>query len=193
MAELARGAEAVIREDERGVVKKRVPKRYRHPSLDERLRRERTDLEARLLRAAREAGVHVPEVVDVGEFELVLERVEGSVLRDVFEDERELWPRLGADIARLHRRDVIHGDLTTSNVVLRDGPVFIDFGLGTFSDRTEDRATDLRLLEQVLESTHADVAEEAREAILGGYAEEADDPDAVLERLEEVRERGRYR
>lgn len=193
VAEIGHGAEATLRLDDGRVVKDRAAKRYRHPALDERLREERTDTEARLLRAAREAGVQVPEVLDVGKTTLTLEHVEGPVLKDEFVDRDDLWERIGADIARLHRRNVIHGDLTTSNIVVRDGPVFLDFGLGTFSERVEDRATDLRLLEQVLDSTHPAVADEAMAAIIRGYRDESDDAETVLDRLDAVRGRGRYR
>lgn len=190
----AEGAEATITVEGSTVVKDRHAKRYRHPVLDERLRTERTDLEARLLRKARTAGVPVPAVESVEETRIVMERVTGTVLRDVFAEREELWPVIGEHVARLHRRDIIHGDLTTSNMVVDgDDLVFIDFGLGSFSDRTEDRATDLHLLRQMLHSSHTDVAEEAMAAILDGYREESGDGEAVVERMRAVAKRGRYK
>ncbi|MDY6776520.1 MAG: KEOPS complex kinase/ATPase Bud32 [Candidatus Nanohaloarchaea archaeon] len=194
MKEIARGAEAVVRVRDGNIVKERVEKGYRHPSLDDRLRRERTDLEARLMEKARRAGVRVPAVEREGDYTLVMDRVEGDVLRDVFTEERDSWGEVGDSVARLHGRSIIHGDLTTSNMILSDGKVyFIDFGLGFFSDRVEDRATDLHLLKEVLESTHTDVSEEAMGEILESYREFSGDAVEVLERYREIDERGRYK
>lgn len=128
------------------------------------------------------------------EFTLSMDFIDGDKLRDVFEERNDLWPRIGKNIARLHTRDIIHGDLTTSNMILTDGEVcFIDFGLGFFSQRVEDRATDLRLLRQVLEATHHTVWERAWEAILDGYRDTSDQAEDVMERLEEAESRGRYK
>lgn len=191
---VAEGAEASIYREDGTIVKRRHRKEYRHAELDERLRKERTDNEARLLQKSRQAGVRAPEVRETGETEMVMEEVGGRLLKDVFEEENRAWPLIGEGVARFHGRDIIHGDLTTSNMILSGGEVyFIDFGLGFFSDRIEDRATDLHLLKEVLESTHTGVAEEAMEAVLEAYREESSEAEEVLERFEEVEERGRYK
>lgn len=193
METMSKGAEATLYRDDRAVVKQRHQKKYRHSELDERLRRERTDREARLLQAAREAGVNVPDVEETGEFELRMEMVTGTVLKDVAGERSEMWPAIGESVARLHRRNVIHGDLTTSNMIVQDEELYlIDFGLGFFSERVEDRATDLHLLQEVLESTHPDLAEDAMDAVLAAYREESDDAAAVVDRFDEIEERGRY-
>ncbi|MFB6294892.1 MAG: KEOPS complex kinase/ATPase Bud32 [Candidatus Nanohaloarchaea archaeon] len=187
------GAEARVTVESDAVVKERISKQYRHDALDERLRRERTEQEARLLEKARQAGVNVPAVEEVDGFNLRMERVDGAVLRDVFEDRTGVWPAIGEAVARLHDRNIIHGDLTTSNMLLQGGDVyFIDFGLGFFSERVEDRATDLHLLKEVLDSTHTAVADAAMDDILAAYRGQADDADAVLERFDEIEGRGRY-
>ncbi len=190
----ARGAEAEITFQEGEVLKERVEKGYRHPDLDERLRGERTEKESRLLQRARQAGVRVPGVDVEDDFTLVLEEIGGELLKEVFEERTEAWEEVGRGVGRLHGRNIVHGDLTTSNMILEDGEVyFIDFGLGFFSERTEDRATDLHLLKEVLESTHTEVAEEAMEEILEGYREEFEEAEEVMERYREVEGRGRYR
>ncbi len=193
MNEIAQGAEAVISLDGGKVVKERIEKGYRHPDLDERLRRDRTDLERRLLEKASGAGVKVPEILNSSDFKLEMERIEGQKVKDVIENKIELCKDIGESIARLHSSDIIHGDLTTSNMLLKDGQIyFIDFGLGFFSQRVEDRATDLRLLRQVLRSTHFEIAEEAFDRILDSYLSFYDRGEEVVERLEEMSDRTRY-
>ncbi len=187
------GAEACITFDPPHAIKTRKPKQYRHTTIDTRLRQERTEKEARLLEKAAQAGVAVPTVVKQEKTELVMDLIDGEKLRDIFEERDDLWTAVGENIARLHAQDIIHGDLTTSNILVKGGELyFIDFGLGFFSQRVEDRATDLRLLEQVLQSTHYKVAEEAFQAILDGYSEGYGGSDEVLEQLEEVKSRRRY-
>ncbi len=194
METISKGAEAVIRADGDTVVKDRVEKRYRHRALDDRLRRGRTDREARLLAKAAQAGVAVPSVEAVEGTTLTVEHVDGTPLRDCLDDALDVCRDVGAAVARLHSADIIHGDLTTSNMLLHDGTVhIIDFGLGFFSDRVEDRATDLHLLEEVLDSTHTAVADEAMQLVVAGYRETTADADAVLDRLTDVAARGRYR
>lgn len=190
---IGKGAEAELRRDGDRLVKERVVKGYRHPDLDRRLREERTEQEARLLERAKQAGVQTPDVIDQDGTSLVMSFIDGDKLRDIFEDREDLWERIGSDIGRLHDRDIIHGDLTTSNIIVHDDePVFIDFGLGFFSQRTEDRATDLRLLYQVLEATHYTVTDAAFGAIVDGYQGQYSASEEVLDRLEDINERGRY-
>lgn len=193
MNKVAQGAEAVISVEDGSIIKERIDKGYRHEVLDKKLRKDRTDLERRLMEKAAKAGVKVPEIRDSSDFSLEMERIEGEKLREVLEDRLELCREIGESIARLHSSDIIHGDLTTSNMMLKDDEVyFIDFGLGFFSQRVEDRATDLRLLWQVLESTHFGIAEEAFERIIEAYSQNYDCSEEVLDRLEDIDARGRY-
>ncbi len=187
------GAEARVNIGAETAVKERVPKQYRHDDLDERLRTERTEQEARLLEKARQAGVNVPDVEQAGDTELTMETIDGDVLGQVFASRPGVWADIGEAVARLHNRNIIHGDLTTSNMIVDGEELYlIDFGLGFFSERVEDRATDLHLLKEVLDSTHTAVAEEAMEAVLAAYREEGGDVDDVIDRFEEIEGRGRY-
>jgi len=184
------------------LVKHRIPKRYRVGELDERLRDSRTVLEARLLSDAKRAGVPTPAIyeVDREETRLVMEFVEGERVKSVLEEmnsseRRKLCELIGRQIARLHLAGIIHGDLTTSNMIrTRDGRVyFIDFGLGEYSSSVEARGVDLHLLKRTLRSTHHRVAKESFEAVVAGYEREfGREAKEVIRRVEEIERRGRY-
>lgn len=199
-----RGAEATIHSTHflgAAVLEKhRVRKGYRHDGLDARLRDERTRDEANLLAAARRAGVPVPVVLDVDRkgARLLLEPVEGRLLRDMLADAQaaERMRALGQIVARLHDAGIAHGDLTPSNVLARDGGkpsdlVLLDFGLGQFTEDIEARGVDLHLVEETLAAGHPDAAPLIA-AFLDGYRT-GPNPEAALRRLEEIRQRGRYR
>ncbi len=207
MTDRIHGAEATIDDAEflgrACLTKRRVPKSYRHPALDARIRDERTRDEANLLIAARRASVPVPIVYDIDRDQatLTLQTIPGEPLRSVLESDdadaaRSRIHHLGTLVARLHAGGVTHGDLTTSNVLVPDAAdpesmVLIDFGLGQATEEGEPRAVDLHLLEEALEATHPDAAD-LMEAAIDGYRDFAK-ADDVLRRLEAVRERGRYR
>ena len=190
-----RGAEATVSIDEDGVEKRRTPRAYRHPELDQRLRRERTRAEARLTSAARRAGVPTPLVLDVDlrETTLTLQHVGTCELREAVTDERVR--KVTRHLARLHGAGLVHGDPTTRNVrVATDGTepevLLIDFGLGYHSDSPEDHAMDLHVLAGSLRGTEDD-AERLLECAIESYREHGDP--AVLDRLEDIAGRGRYR
>ncbi len=186
----ARGAEAVIEEAGEFVVKRRVNKRYRNASLDRRLITERTRAEARLLAAARRAGVATPIIRDVTADTILMERIEGDVLKYVMTPEN--LRKAGVAVGHLHGAGIVHGDLTTSNMIVRDGRcVVIDFGLAHVSSEVESRGVDLHVLFQTLEST-TDAFAELRAAFVEGYAEAFPGADEALAREHEVELRGRY-
>src|SRR3989304_6946119 len=165
MAEKIRqhGAEALIilDDDEKKVIKRRIKKSYRLPQIDEEIRKLRTRSEAKLLLKASRL-VSVPEIKNVDEEskEISIEFLEGKKLSEYLdsfsrEDQKKICKMMGKKIARLHDSDIIHGDLTTSNMILKDEKVFfIDFGLGFSSHKIEDKAVDLHLLRQALEARH---------------------------------------
>ncbi len=186
------GAEAVVSlEPESGYVqKRRLPKRYRHPTLDERLRQERTTLEARLTSLARRHGVPTPVIqdVDLREATLEFEYVGEMDLQDELTEPRVRI--VGEYLATLHAAGIVHGDLTTRNVRIEDGRTYlIDFGLGYHTDHVEDYAMDLHIFEGSLIGTASDP-----EALLAAFREgyRAVGQERVLERLAAVQDRGRY-
>ena len=100
---------------------------------------------------------------------------------------------IGEQISKLHDNNIIHGDLTTSNMIVKEGKVyFIDFGLGFISNKIEDKAVDLHLLKQALESKHHENWEESFNEILRGYNKSKNFKD-VINRLDKVERRGRYK
>ena len=187
------GAEATVDVGET-VRKRRTPRAYRHPDLDERLRRERTRGEARLLNRARRAGVPTPLVrdIDLEATALTLQRVGDAELRADVTPARVR--QVATYLARLHDAGIVHGDPTTRNVRVwtdtrGDPVVLIDFGLGYHSDHPEDHAMDLQVLRGSLRGTEAD-ADPLVTAVVEAYRA-AGDP-AVLDRLREIEQRGRY-
>lgn len=185
--EIARGAEAVLVRTQGGIAKRREPKAYRHPLIDERLREQRTRAEARALVRAKAAGVRVPEVLEVARTTLLLEHLEGNPLSQEFSHGEEIGKMLGT----LHDAGIIHGDPTTSNMIVSEAGIsLIDFGLSYHSMRIEDRAVDLHLLRQSLESNHPGCAADAFAAVLVGYRA-SPDAEQTIARLEKVGARGR--
>lgn len=111
----------------------------------------------------------------------------------------QLAERVGHILARMHDEDVIHGDLTTSNMLLRpvvEGRepelVLIDFGLSYISALPEDKGVDLYVLEKAFLSTHPNT-EQLFEKLLKSYTASSKKSAAVIKKLDEVRLRGRKR
>ncbi|NJE31209.1 Kae1-associated kinase Bud32 [Thermococcus sp. 18S1] len=185
------------------IIKHRVPKRYRIKEIDERLRKERTVREARVLHRAKEFGVNCPYVyeVDTRDMKIAMEFIDGERLKELLErlpmEERlPLCREIGRQIGRLHEAGVVHGDLTTSNMIFRDGKVYlIDFGLADFDPTLEAQGVDLHLLKRAMESTHYTWFEKGFEAVLEGYAEVRGEEKAeeIRAKIEEIESRGRYR
>ena len=203
---LYRGAEAdLFRGSWEGldaVFKVRKPLPYRLPELDETIRRQRTIHEAQMIGGAKEAGVSVPHLyfVDPATSTMVMEFVDGDRLKDVVPglSQREMddvFRLLGREIARLHTSGIMHGDLTTANVVRKDGRlVFLDFGLSIRSDRIEDHAVDLRLIKETLSGAHSKIAQAAFTSLLEGYRDGVGTARAkfVQTQLSSIERRGRY-
>ena len=199
MQMLSTGAEASVHAAGNRVYKHRAVKSYRHPLLDQKLRMERMHREANLLVKLAKLGVPAPRLLEQDEERatLVMERIPGKMLRDVLARNGNRYAtELGALIARLHAADIIHGDLTTSNVMVRTVPkelVLIDFGLSYVSQKVEDRAVDLHLLRQALESKHHRIAATCYAAVIAAYRKHYRNARAVLARLAQVEQRGRYK
>jgi len=186
------GAEATVTVEDGRVRKERQPRTYRHPTLDERLRTERTREEARLTSEARRVGVPTPVVHDVDPKEgvLVFERVGERDLREALTLDRVR--DVGRHLATIHDAGFVHGDPTTRNVrVSEDRTHLIDFGLGYYTGHAEDHAMDLHVFAQSLAGT-ADDAEHLQEAAEDAYRDASERGDAVLDRLREIEGRGRY-
>ncbi len=199
---MRRGAEAIIYLDEwRGrkvVVKRRVRKRYRIKEIDDAIREQRTKREAMLMMAARAAGVGVPIIYDlrIKEKEIVMQYLDGERIKDVIDGKGETWKRkvcreIGKAIAKLHSNSIIHGDITTSNMIWMNNKLyFIDFGLGAKSREDEDRGVDLHLLMEAFKAAHRD--ERLFGWVIEAYEENFDEAANVIKKVEDIARRGRY-
>jgi len=233
---IQQGAEAVIKQKDGKVIKERISKSYRIPEIDERIRKLRTRSEAKLLKKAGEI-IPTPEIFESNENskEILMDFVKGKKLSEYLgnfplEKQKEICRQIGENIAKLHDAEIIHGDLTTSNMIFVEEPItsnpvlkkssplsisprsastksgakqsivsesepiifFIDFGLGYISKKFEDKAVDLHLLRQALESRHFEHWETLFKEVLKGYSKSKDSK-IVLEKLKAVEKRGRYR
>ncbi|SNQ62394.1 Kae1-associated kinase Bud32 [Candidatus Methanoperedens nitratireducens] len=190
MAVIASGAEAVISLEGDTIIKTRIQKRYRLKEIDENLRRERTRTEARLISEARRCGVPTPIIRDVVDYEIRMEYINGTALKNIITP--ALSERTGELVGRLHTCGIVHGDLTTSNILFKDGKLFlIDFGLAYLDKSVEARGVDIHVLFQTYESTHEN-HEELIEAFKREYRRTFRDAEEVIERVKEIEARGRY-
>lgn len=202
-----KGAEAsLFLEDWHGrkvIMKRRLPKKYRLPAIDEKIRNFRTVHESKLLHYAKEAGVPTPTIfmVDLVDSNIIMEFVEGKqmkqILNDLSSEERlRISRHVGELIGRLHDSNIIHGDLTTSNMILTPSSkiVLVDFGLGEISHELELRGVDLHLMKRAFQSTHFRHAEECFDAILEAYGAMvgAEMRKEVSGKIREIEKRGRY-
>lgn len=201
---LKQGAEAILYIDkfdgQKVLVKERIKKDYRIPQIDEKIRRERTRQEIKLLTEARSIGVLTPKILssDEKENKIVMEYIEGKILKDFLNSAKEnqikkVCEEVGELIGKLHSHGIIHGDLTTSNIILSGEKIFfIDFGLGIFSDRTEDKGVDMNVLQEALKSTHYKVLKTCWENIVKGYRQSYEKAEQVLKKVDEIEKRARY-
>ena len=218
---IAQGAEAKIFLDEKNnlITKERVSKSYRIKEIDSKIIKQRTKAETKLLSKVSEI-VNAPKPIDSKEInKIIMPFIEGKKLSEYLDDfslaeQKKICKQIGESVAKIHGADIIHGDLTTSNMILinsnseRSEPVggrvgkspvykkfkifFIDFGLGYISQKVEDKAVDLHLLKQALEAKHFKNWEILFKEFCKGY-EKNTEHKKVFERLTAVERRGRYR
>jgi TP53 regulating kinase-like protein len=185
------------------IVKVRFPKKYRPVELDEKIRSYRTVHEPQLMHEAKKAGVPTPTIflVDMKNTAITMEFVEGKQMKQVLPhvsrmEKQRLCVSVGVLIGKMHKRGVVHGDLTTSNMIVSSGgKIFlVDFGLGEKNTEVETRGVDLHLMKHTLQSTHHKFAEECFKHVLKGYSEVLGGEDAkkVIEKMREIERRGRY-
>jgi TP53 regulating kinase and related kinases len=185
------------------IVKVRIPKKYRPEALDMQIRSYRTVHEPQLMHEAKQAGVVTPLIymVNVPQAAIVMEYVEGRQVKQLLNaagkhERHALCVRIGESTARLHRHGLIHGDLTTSNMILNpEGKLFfVDFGLGEKNIELEAQGVDLHLLKRALQSTHYQFWEECFHSVLCGYTSilGIEQAEKVYEKIREIERRGRY-
>ena len=197
---LSQGAEAEIILEGDFIIKDRISKKYRHPELDKKIRKRRTKSEAKLLiKASQIINSPTPFFQPDGSYQIKMSFIEGKRLSEKLNNfplkkQKEICKEMGKSVAKLHKKDIIHGDLTTSNMILNEKLFFIDFGLGYISRKIEDKAVDLHLLKQALEAKHFENWEILLKEIFRAYKEEyPEDAEKIFQRIKAVERRGRYR
>ncbi|EGZ17172.1 hypothetical protein PHYSODRAFT_504064 [Phytophthora sojae] len=211
---ISQGAEAKVFETDFAgrpcIVKERIKKSYRLSVLDKKLSHRRLVQEARCILKCRRAGVLTPAIflVDEDKSRLYLEKVQGGSLKDYLRRAYKLADpkygpmalkkayQIGAAIAKMHDADIVHGDLTTSNMMLSSDDAtdvtMIDFGLANSQPLPEDKAVDLYVMERAFASTHVN-SELLVEEVLRAYRAKSRRSDAIFQKLSQVRLRGRKR
>jgi TP53 regulating kinase-like protein len=185
------------------IIKVRIPKKYRPDALDKQIRSYRTLHETQLMHEAKVAGVPTPLIymVNIPEASIIMEYIEGQQIKQTLNgtpklQRQELCVKIGELIGKLHVRGLIHGDLTTSNMIINsdDKIFFVDFGLGEKNIEVEARGVDLHLMKRALQSTHFQFWEECFKNVLAGYSSVLGDEttEKVYEKIKEIERRGRY-
>ena len=182
------------------ISKIRKERKYRQPILDKRLRKRRTINEARMLIEVKNLSVLTPIVyyLDISKSEIIMQYMKGKRVKELLLEDGEHMDKcieIGKNIGNLHQGGIIHGDLTVSNFIKYQNKIaIIDFGLSIKSQRTEDFAMDLHILNQTLNNYYTDKSIKFFEWILLGYEEICGAPHLtkVLKRINELEKRGRY-
>ena len=184
------------------VVKRRVRKAYRNEQLDEGIRKERTVKETSIIHESKVAGARTPSILglDMEHSSIIMTFIDGSLARNVVDTMsatvlNSLLEELGRQVGHLHSAGIVHGDLTTSNIILsRDTkPFLIDFGMAGRSTESEDFGTDLHLLQRSLTATHALDPASSLKRVAKGYREIVGKrAEQNLRKAAEIARRGRY-
>ena len=222
---LAQGAEAIISLKENQITKNRIKKSYRIKELDDKIRKSRTKAEAKIINKLINV-IPVPKIIKTDDRqEIIMEYIDGKKLSENLESlDYKLISKIIADnITKMHDQGIIHGDLTTSNMIYVENynsnkklnnkteaslkqssklninkdtdkseqVYFIDFGLGFHSQKIEDKAVDLHLLQQALEAKHFTIWQVCFKIILDNYKPEKSKD--ILQRIKVIESRGRYK
>ncbi|XBW36960.1 hypothetical protein QEN19_002540 [Hanseniaspora menglaensis] len=210
--------------DKEYIIKYRPFKKYRHEQIDRVITKKRTVGECRcLVKLSNMEGINVPQFIASDPHNgFIWQSKIGQTLKDgtfsnlrnflwlnnndknaYTEEVKQVLLNVGKQIGILHTNQYVHGDLTSSNIVLQQEdcngkwvPFLIDFGLSGYSTLVEDKGVDLYVLERAILSTHSLYAEKYNEWLLEGYKQayqDQEDLTQVLKRFEEVRLRGRKR
>ncbi|XP_053618534.1 EKC/KEOPS complex subunit TP53RK [Plodia interpunctella] len=212
------------------LIKERFKKNYRHPDLDATITKERIKNEARSIVRCKTAGVKTPALylVDFERRRIYMQHFENSItIKDFIinvvkkhvenrdGDKKDclkvVAKLIGETVRKMHENNIIHGDLTTSNMLLIEKCEFndaverkwlrtdnfelvmIDFGLSFIDSSTEDKGVDLYVLERALISTHNDCPGLFEEILYAYKKFRKNNVQEIISKFEEVRARGRKR
>ena len=207
MVLIKKGAEASLYlenwNNRKVIMKKRLPKKYRNQELDNSIRSQRTINESHIIHKAKKAGVSTPTIfmVDVANSNIIMEYIKGKQIKEILEEvskkeRNKICENIGKMIGKLHKNGIIHGDLTTSNMILTpyNKIVFVDFGLSERSIELEPKGVDLHLMKRTLNSTHFKHAKESYNSVMEGYSKimTKNELKKINKKIEEIEKRGRY-
>jgi TP53 regulating kinase-like protein len=185
-------------DNDSAILKTRKTKPYRHPILDDRIRKQRTIREAAIISEAKSFGIRTPLVyqVNTNDCTILMQQIDGVLVRNLKGAKlKSACTEIGKITATLHKNGIVHGDLTTSNFISKNNKIYaIDFGLAQKSIRVEDHAVDLRLYKEILSSAHVQVMETLWNAFLNGYKSiiGTERFNKILNQLSIIEGRGRY-
>jgi len=176
------------------ISKLRNPKKYRNITLDNLIRVRRTIHEATMLNDVKTTGIKTPFIyfLDPKRAEIIMEYIEGENVKEILSP--EIGFEMGKYVSILHNKNIIHGDLTTSNFIKRKDELYIiDFGLSSYSQRIEDMAMDIRIIKEILSSAHIQIFYQTYERFLKGYELTTNyNFNRILNVVKEIEARGRY-
>jgi Kae1-associated kinase Bud32 len=192
---IQQGAEAIISLKDNQIIKNRVFKSYRIQELNNKLITRRTKSEAKIIEKLKNI-IPVPKIISINKEnnQIVMEYINGKKLSETLEslDYKKICKQIAETITKMHDFGVIHGDLTTSNMIFKDEKVyFIDFGLGFHSNKIEDKAVDLHLIQQALNAKHFSISEICFNTILNNYKPK--EYKKIIQRIKVIESRGRYK
>ena len=197
-----KGAEADLYKTEwqnsKAILKIRKTKTYRNPSLDSKIRKQRTIKESQMISFVKSLGVPTPLIhfVNLKTSSITMQEIPGNTVHDLPESRIvELSAEIGRLVGILHKNGVMHGDLTTSNFILFKKTVFvIDFGLSQNTIKPEDHAVDLRLIKEILNSAHAKIMVLSWKNFLHGYKNVVGNSyySKITKLVIDIESRGRY-
>ena len=199
---IKKGAEADIYQTQwqnsKAILKIRKVKDYRNPSLDSKIRKQRTIKESQMISRVKSFGIPTPLVyfVNLENTSIIMQEISGKPIHDLSESKIiELSKEIGKLVGTLHKNGIMHGDLTTSNFILFKNIVYvIDFGLSQNSIKPEDHAVDLRLIKEILNSAHAKIMRYAWKNFLIGYKSKVGNEYfiKITKLVSDIESRGRY-
>ena len=180
------------------ILKIRKIKKYRNPTLDNSIRKQRTIKESQIISEIKSLGIPAPLVyfVNLNNSFIVMQYISGTPLHDLADSKIiSLSKQMGRLVGIMHKNGLMHGDLTTSNFIFYQNKLhMIDFGLSNNSIKPEDHAVDLRLIKEILNSAHAKIMKKAWINFLSGYQSVVGKNRylRILNLVADIESRGRY-
>ncbi len=206
---IAEGAEAkLFRIDLKTLKKIREKKPYRLKQIDDKIRKSRNKREFKILNFLFESSrlselpnrtkqsdnnkINVPQPFEIEskkEFSFTFEFIDGKILKEILT--KKLLEKAFWQIIKIHNFDIVHGDLTTLNMIVYNEKIYlIDFGLSEFSKKQEDKAVDLHLFFNCIKNEHPTFYK-LKEKLLKEYSKKVERGEEIIKRLEKIERRGR--